>query len=70
MCEICRRFICPPACPSYNGRNVEYGRRRGVCASCGKELYSSDEIYGSFTKILCKKCYLAKARLRRASANA
>ena len=56
MCEICRRFICPPTCPSYEGRSAEYGRRRGVCRRCGEELYRSDEIFGG-RLCLCRSCF-------------
>ena len=39
MCEICRKYRCPPNCPSYEGRSAEFGwriavREYGGCAIC------------------------------------
>lgn len=56
MCEICKRFICPASCPSYEGRSSEYGRRIGVCRRCGEELYSEDGAYFLRGRYLCRRC--------------
>lgn len=56
MCEICRKYRCPPNCPSYEGRSAEYGRRVGVCRLCGRSLYVGDAIRESGKGVACDKC--------------
>ena len=72
MCEICRRFICPSSCPSYDGRSSEYGRRIGVCRRCGEDIYRG-EAYFFGGRYLCEKCRakeLLVAEQRRVTAGA
>ena len=57
MCEICKRFICPPACPSYDGRSAEKGKRIAVCRVCGAELYADSDFFVKGATFLCKICH-------------
>ena len=56
MCAICRRYICPSACPSFEGASAELGRRLSVCTSCGGAIYESDEYVINYGKPYCKRC--------------
>ena len=57
MCAICRRYICPSACPSFEGASAELGRRLSVCTSCGGAIYESDEYVINYGKPYCKSCF-------------
>ncbi len=57
MCRICGKYICPPACPSYDGESAERGRRIGFCASCNRTLCEYDYIGYSNGKPYCLDCY-------------
>lgn len=56
MCDICRRFICPPACPSYAGISAEYGKRRARCTECGRWLYDEDDYIIDYGYPYCLRC--------------
>ena len=71
MCEICRRFICPSSCPSYEGRSSEYGRRIGVCRRCGGSVYGEAYLFGG--RYICSECRakeLVRAEQKRVTAGA
>lgn len=55
MCRICKRYRCPPNCPSYEGRSAEYGMRIGFCRVCGGEVYEEDRIALGRSS-LCLEC--------------
>ena len=56
MCDICRRYICPPRCPSFVGRSAEFGRAIFRCASCGRRIYENDDYVINYGKPYCYKC--------------
>jgi transcription initiation factor IIE alpha subunit len=56
MCAICRRYICPSACPSFTGESAELGERLFDCSSCGAVVYENDEYAISYGKPYCKRC--------------
>jgi hypothetical protein len=56
MCDICGWMLCPPSCPSYDGRDAERGMSLGRCAVCGRFLYEDSDFFVEGTKITCAKC--------------
>ena len=64
MCNICRKFICPPACPSYEGRSSERGLRVAVCRICGEFIYRGGGRFLNDRHPLCFDCYLRERRAR------
>ena len=70
MCDICKKFICPPACPSYDGRSAEHGKRIAVCAICKEPIYLGDLYFASTKLILCSRCYAREQRARVLAARA
>ena len=56
MCEICRKYRCPPNCPSYEGRSAEFGRRIAVCRVCGRSLYVGDVMREHDGRRVCEEC--------------
>lgn len=56
MCDICRSYICPPACPSYRGERPSRGRPIGQCEECGRYLYGDDEYYFAGRAVYCEEC--------------
>lgn len=56
MCEICRKYRCPPSCPSYEGRSAEFGWRLAVCRICGRSLYEGDVIREYAGRAVCGEC--------------
>ena len=56
MCAICRRYICPSACPSFAGESAELGKRLYVCSSCGEPIYEIDEYDIQYGNPYCKRC--------------
>ena len=56
MCKICRKYKCPPSCPSYDGESPERGVRIGFCALCGEPLCEYDNIEYSYGKPYCVDC--------------
>ena len=56
MCDICGKYICPPACPSYSGDSAEFGRCVGVCRKCGRSIYADNEYFGSVSARICLDC--------------
>ena len=61
MCDICGRPICPPACPSYNGRSAELGHRVGICRKCGRSIYTGESARQEFDSLVCGECSKAAA---------
>ena len=56
MCKICRKYKCPPSCPSYDGESAERGKRVGECALCGTTLCEYDYIEYTYGKPYCYEC--------------
>lgn len=56
MCEICRKYLCPPGCPSFVGRSAEFGRRLFRCAGCGANIYEDDDYVLDYGKPYCLEC--------------
>ncbi len=56
MCEICRMYICPPACPSYEGISLVNGRPIGRCDECGEYIYAEDIYFEKGRSLLCELC--------------
>lgn len=56
ICDICRLYTCPTACPSYEGKNVLLGDSVGECSVCGARVYNDDEHYTHDGKMLCVEC--------------
>ena len=65
MCRICGKYICPPACPSYDGESAERGRAKGRCYVCGAMVCEYDEIVYSSGKPYCFACYREVERSKR-----
>ena len=63
MCEICRCYLCPPNCPSYNGWSAELGKCLAVCARCGELLYEEDEAFEIDGKTVCEDCVLKEIEI-------
>lgn len=58
MCQICGKYLCPPACPSYRGRSAERGYKICECSACGTFLCEYDTIKHSYGKPYCQDCYV------------
>ena len=56
MCDYCKQYECPPACPSYSGHSTALGDAAGACAFCDANVYADDEYYTREGKILCAEC--------------
>lgn len=56
MCDICRRYRCPPNCPSYKGWSAEYGERQAICTCCGVFLYAADDALEVRGRVMCVEC--------------
>lgn len=57
MCEECQMFICPPACPNFDGTLVSLGRSRGRCSLCDGDIYLDEEYYLLGGERICKLCF-------------
>ena len=56
ICEICESYVCPSACPNFDGRVVGVGSPIGVCLECGGHIYDGDVHFCRDNKILCAEC--------------
>ncbi len=56
MCEICGRYRCAPACPSFVGQNAGLGRIYGVCADCGRIIHIAEKSVRKSERLLCFHC--------------
>lgn len=56
ICEICKSYVCPPACPNFDGRVVGLGTRNGECHICGAGIYEGDGHFCRDEKMLCVEC--------------
>ncbi len=56
MCHICGMYMCPPACPSYEGISIESGKPIGSCDECGAYIYSEDIFFEKGSFLLCADC--------------
>ncbi len=56
MCNVCKREICPSACPEYKGYSVERGVPVGQCNECGEYIYEDDRAYGYGRRMYCEEC--------------
>ena len=56
LCIICRRYLCPPACPSYKGVSPLKGRPIGQCEECERYIYGDDEGYFTERAVYCEEC--------------
>ena len=52
MCDYCRQYSCPSACPSYNGDLVGLSEKIGECFICEDGVYADDEQYTKNEKYL------------------
>lgn len=50
MCEFCRQFPCPSACPNFTPVVC------AVCDECGAEIYEDDDYYIISGMVLCPEC--------------
>ena len=57
MCEICGKYVCPPACPSYMGKSCNSGGLWAVCTRCSREIYRRDVLFRKSEMIFCRECY-------------
>ena len=57
MWEECQMFICPPACPNFDGALVMRGRARGRCSLCDGDMYLDEEYYLFGGERICKLCF-------------
>lgn len=51
MCELCRKSICPGACP-----NAPEPPLYGECEVCGEPIYDGDECYELGDHLYCEAC--------------
>lgn len=56
ICEICESYVCPPACPHFDGRVTGVGEPIGRCHICGARIYERDGHFCRDEKILCAEC--------------
>ena len=56
MCEYCRQYECPPACPNYDGYSSSLGTCFGGCELCGSGIYDDVGHYTFKGKHLCEEC--------------
>ena len=56
MCRICRKYLCPPSCPSFCGDSAERGRAISNCALCDAYICEYDEYEILHDKLLCEEC--------------
>jgi len=65
MCEICGKYICPPECPSFAGKDTDDGELYAVCAGCSSLIYTRQKSFRKSEMIFCEKCYgeLFKSRI-------
>ena len=56
ICEICEKYICPPACPNYAGRVVGLGATVGYCYECGGRIHEEEEHFRFYDRFLCDQC--------------
>ena len=56
MCDYCKQYSCPSACPSYDGDLAGLSEKIGRCFICEDGVYADDEQYTKNEKYLCKEC--------------
>lgn len=61
MCEECQMFICPPACPNFDGTLAGLGRPRGRCSLCDGGIYRDEEYYLLGGERVCQFCFEREA---------
>ena len=56
ICDICKQYICPSACPSFTGYVAQIGDSKRVCSVCEVRVYNADKYYEKDDNILCSEC--------------
>ena len=56
MCEICRMQICPPSCPTYEGKRAGSGKAIGRCAVCESLIYQGEIYFYNRDRSVCEDC--------------
>lgn len=51
MCDICKQFHCPAACP-----NAPEPKSVFICSGCGENIYEGDEYYDLMGEQFCRDC--------------
>lgn len=51
MCELCKRLICPSACP-----NAPEARKVYICSGCGRAIREGDDYYDFLNEQFCEQC--------------
>lgn len=52
MCELCRRYVCPPRCPNAAYEPLVFSE----CEECGAEIYDGDAYYAIGELKFCESC--------------
>lgn len=56
ICEYCGQYICPSACPNFEGYVAGLGSSIGNCSVCESRVYDEDGHQEKNGKILCAEC--------------
>lgn len=54
MCRVCKRLICPPSCPNFEGERKTGRRIR--CVMCGEALTAESGFYQRHGFPYCEDC--------------
>ena len=52
MCDICRRYRCPPGCPN----NTEEEKIFDYCSLCREPIYDGEDYYCIDDNAFCEEC--------------
>ena len=56
ICKICGQFVCPPACPEFDGYVTGLGNATSECEICGVRNYEGDGHFMKNGKAICSEC--------------
>ena len=56
ICKICGQFVCPPACPEFDGYVAGLGSAKSECETCGVRNYDGDGHFIKNGKAICIDC--------------
>lgn len=56
ICDVCKQYVCPSACPNYSYCAPLFGADVGACSVCSERVCDGDEFYVYNERLLCAEC--------------
>jgi hypothetical protein len=56
ICDICKQYVCPSACPNFLSSVSLHGSAVGACFLCAGSIYDGNDFYVHNERLICAEC--------------